>query len=57
MLRFCLVLGVAALSATAGQAHYNMLLPESAMVKKGDKVVFVYQWASVRARTFRRSGA
>lgn len=44
MLRFCLVLGVAALSATAGGAHYNMLLPESAMVKKGNRVVFVYQW-------------
>src|SRR5438445_406898 len=30
--------------APAAQAHYNMLLPESASAKRGDTVAFTYQW-------------
>jgi cobalt/nickel transport protein len=30
--------------ASAAWAHFNMLFPESASVKRGEQVLFVYQW-------------
>jgi cobalt/nickel transport protein len=33
-----------AAGATSVQAHYNMLLPAKALVKKGETVTFTYQW-------------
>jgi cobalt/nickel transport protein len=30
--------------ASAAWAHFNMLFPDSASVKRGDRVLFVYQW-------------
>ena len=35
---------VLAAFAVSAQAHFNMLLPQSASVKKGEEVVFTYQW-------------
>jgi cobalt/nickel transport protein len=31
-------------AASSSPAHYNMLLPASASAKKGEEVVFIYQW-------------
>jgi cobalt/nickel transport protein len=39
-----LALAVLALSAAPARAHYNMLLPDKASVKKGEQVTFTYQW-------------
>jgi len=44
MFRYCLAVLAAGLLAQPGSAHYNMLLPETAMAKKGDKVAFLYQF-------------
>ncbi len=44
MFRFCLALLAAGFLISAAPAHYNMLLPDTAMAKKGDKVGFVYQF-------------
>jgi cobalt/nickel transport protein len=32
------------MSATAAEAHFNMLLPDKHSVKKGETVTFTYQW-------------
>jgi cobalt/nickel transport protein len=39
-----LALAYLALITTSSQAHYNMLLPQAASAKKGESIVFVYQW-------------
>jgi cobalt/nickel transport protein len=39
-----LALALAGLLADPGRAHFNMLLPEKASVRKGEAVAFVYQW-------------
>ena len=44
MCRICLALLAAGLLTSSVAAQYNMLLPETAMAKKGDKVGFVYQF-------------
>ena len=44
MLRFLLALPVALLLTSHAHAHYNILLPDAAAAKKGDKVTFTYQW-------------
>jgi cobalt/nickel transport protein len=44
MNRFLWAIGFVGLSAQVVWPHYNMLLPSSALVQKGDKVVFVYQF-------------
>lgn len=44
MIRFCLALLAAGWLTSSAPAHYNMLLPDTAMAKKGDKVGFVYQF-------------
>ncbi len=44
MFRYCLGLSAACLLVQPASAHYNMLLPDTAMAKKGDKVGFVYQF-------------
>ncbi len=31
-------------AATGSQAHFNMLLPQTASAKKGEPVTFIYQW-------------
>ena len=35
---------VLATFAASAQAHFNMLIPQSASAKKGEPVVFTYQW-------------
>jgi uncharacterized GH25 family protein len=42
--RVCLALLAAGLLAGPAPAHYNMLLPEKAAVKKDEAVRFTYQW-------------
>ncbi|HEV3116992.1 MAG TPA: DUF4198 domain-containing protein [Gemmataceae bacterium] len=44
MTRLTVLFAVVCASAPAAQAHYNMLLPQSASAKRGDTVVFTYQW-------------
>ena len=39
-----LVLAALAAVALPAQAHFNMLMPQAPSVKKGEDVVFVYQW-------------
>ena len=39
-----LVLAALAAVAAPAQAHFNMLMPQSPSVKKGENVVFTYQW-------------
>src|ERR1051325_3734647 len=39
-----LALLLLACGATVSTAHYNMLLPDKAWAKKGDKVTFTYQF-------------
>ena len=39
-----LVLAALAAVAAPTQAHFNMLMPQSPSVKKGEEVVFIYQW-------------
>jgi cobalt/nickel transport protein len=43
-MRTPLALAAVLLAAAAAHAHYNMLLPNVASAKKGDEVVFTYQW-------------
>jgi uncharacterized GH25 family protein len=40
----CLALASLALAAMPVRAHFNMLLPQSPSAKKGEEVIFVYQW-------------
>jgi cobalt/nickel transport protein len=44
LLRSVLALALAGLLAPAAGAHFNMLLPDKASVKKGETVTFTYQW-------------
>ena len=44
MFRYSLALGYSLISVAAGWSHYNMLLPDTAMAQKGEKVGFVYQF-------------
>ena len=39
-----LVLAVLAAVAAPAHAHFNMLLPQSTSAKKGEDVIFLYQW-------------
>ncbi len=39
-----LTLAALAVAAAPASAHFNMLLPQNPSVKKGEEVVFVYQW-------------
>jgi cobalt/nickel transport protein len=41
-LRYCLILF--AVTGQAALAHYQMLLPQSASVKRGQEVILLYQW-------------
>jgi cobalt/nickel transport protein len=44
MIRYCLGLIAAFWLAQTGSAHYTMLLPQTPMAMKGDKVAFLYQF-------------
>jgi cobalt/nickel transport protein len=44
MCRFCLGLTATLILLQPASAHYNMLLPQTPMAMKGDKVAFVYQF-------------
>ncbi len=46
MMRKTIGLTIAVLAAVAmpAQAHFNMLMPQNPSAKKGEEVVFVYQW-------------
>jgi len=44
MLRYYLALGLSFICVATASSHFNMLLPSAAMVKKGDKVTFLYQF-------------
>jgi len=44
LLRLVLVINLLALAVSIARAHYNMLLPQSGSVKKGESVLLVYQW-------------
>ena len=47
MIRFLQRLGVLATAlvcASSATAHFNMLLPDKHSVKKGEEVIFTYQW-------------
>jgi uncharacterized GH25 family protein len=44
LVRSVLALALAGLLVPAAEAHFNMLLPDKASVKKGDGVTFTYQW-------------
>ncbi len=42
--QFVLVVVSLALTVSIARAHYNMLLPQTGPIKKGDSVLLVYQW-------------
>src|SRR5262249_14739067 len=44
VMRTPLALAAVLLAGAAAHAHYNMLLPNAASTKKGEEVVFTYQW-------------
>lgn len=44
LMRPILALALLGLSVAAAPAHFNMLLPQAASVKRGEAVTFLYQW-------------